>query len=74
MQGDVNKALEHHAQDLAIAKVVGNRSGKGKVYGNLGSGHMHLMMITFICSCRNNHTSAGARDAALSTLSCAASR
>jgi len=31
-QGDFNKAIEYRAQDLAIAKEVGNRAGKGRAY------------------------------------------
>jgi tetratricopeptide (TPR) repeat protein len=41
-QGDYAKAIEHHTQDLAIAKEVGNRAGEGTAYGNLGTCHMHL--------------------------------
>jgi hypothetical protein len=40
-QGDFSKAIEHHAQDLAIAKEVGDRAGEGMAYGNLGTCHMH---------------------------------
>jgi hypothetical protein len=34
--GNYAKAIEYHTQDLAIAKVVGDRAGEGRVYGNLG--------------------------------------
>jgi hypothetical protein len=46
--GDVSKACEYHAQDLAIATEVGDRAGEGAAHGNL------MMMMPFICSCRNN--------------------
>jgi tetratricopeptide (TPR) repeat protein len=39
-QGDFSKAIDYHAQvaqDLAIAKVVGERAGEGGTYGNLGN-------------------------------------
>ena len=36
-QGDFNKAIEYHAQHLAIAKEVGDRAGEGMAYGNLGN-------------------------------------
>ena len=35
-QGDYAKAIEYHAQDLEVAKEVGNRAGEGQAYGNLG--------------------------------------
>ena len=41
-QGDFSKAIEHHAQCLAIAKEVGDRVGEGRACGNLGTCHMHL--------------------------------
>jgi len=34
--GDFSKAIEYHAQDLAIAKEVGGRAGEVMTYGNLG--------------------------------------
>ena len=34
--GSFFKAIEHHKEDLAIAKEVGDRAGEGKAYGNLG--------------------------------------
>jgi tetratricopeptide (TPR) repeat protein len=37
--GDFNKAIEYHAQHLAIAKEVGDRAGEGKAYGNLGNAY-----------------------------------
>jgi tetratricopeptide (TPR) repeat protein len=33
---DYSKAIEYHAQHLAIAKEVGERAGEGRAYGNLG--------------------------------------
>ena len=42
-QGDFSKAIEYHAQHLAIAKEVGDRAGEGAAYANLGSCHMHLI-------------------------------
>jgi hypothetical protein len=36
-QGDFSKAIAHHAQDLAIAKEVGDRAGEGRAHGNLGT-------------------------------------
>ena len=41
-QGDFSKAIEYHAQHLAIAKEVGDRAGEVRAYGNLGTCHMHL--------------------------------
>ena len=41
-QGDFSKAIEHHAQCLAIAKKVGDRAGEGRTCGNLGTCHMRL--------------------------------
>jgi len=41
-QGDFSQAIEYHAQDLSIAKEVGDRAGEGAAYGNLGTCHMHL--------------------------------
>ena len=35
-QGDYAKTIEHHTQDLAIAKEVGDRAGEGITYGNIG--------------------------------------
>ena len=32
----LKKALEHHKQDLSIAKELGNKAGEGGAYGNLG--------------------------------------
>ena len=40
--GDLLKAIEYHAQDLAIAKEVGNRAKVGQTYGNLGTVHLYL--------------------------------
>ena len=40
--GDFNKAIEYHAQHLAIAKEVGDRAGEGRAYGKLGTCHVHL--------------------------------
>ena len=37
--GDFNKAIEYHAQHLAIAKEVGDRAGEGSAYGNLGNAY-----------------------------------
>jgi hypothetical protein len=43
LQGNYVKAIECHAQDLAIAaKEVGDRSEEGQGYANLGPGHMYL--------------------------------
>jgi hypothetical protein len=36
-QGGYAKAIEYHAQDLAVAKEVGDRAGEGSAYGNLGN-------------------------------------
>jgi len=41
-QGDVSKAIEYHAQDLAIAKEVGDQAGEGRAYGNLGIAYQSL--------------------------------
>ena len=38
-QGDFSKAIEYHAQDLAIAKEVGERAGEGQAYANLGNAY-----------------------------------
>jgi tetratricopeptide (TPR) repeat protein len=35
-QGDYAKAIEYHAQHLAIAKEVGDRAEEGVAYANLG--------------------------------------
>ena len=40
--GDYSKALEHHTQDLAIARQVGDRAGEGQAYGNLGIAYQSL--------------------------------
>ena len=40
--GDFNKAIEYHAQHLAIAKEVRDRAGEGRAYGNLGNAHQSL--------------------------------
>ena len=37
--GSFSKALEHHKEDLAIAKEVGDRAGEGKAYANLGNAY-----------------------------------
>ena len=34
--GDYVKAIEYHAQQLAIAKEVGDRAGEGQAHGSLG--------------------------------------
>jgi hypothetical protein len=41
-QGDFSKAIEYHAQDLGIAKEVGDRVGEGRAHANIGTGHMYL--------------------------------
>jgi tetratricopeptide (TPR) repeat protein len=41
--GDFSQAIEHHTQDLAIAKEVGDRSGEGGAYGNLGNAYDSLV-------------------------------
>jgi hypothetical protein len=38
-QGDYAKAVEYHAQSLAIAKEVGDQAGEGRAYGNLGNSY-----------------------------------
>ena len=37
-QGEIGKAIEYHAQDLAIAKVGGDRAGEGMADGKGGRG------------------------------------
>jgi hypothetical protein len=37
-QGEIGKAVEYHAQDLAIAKEVGDRAGEGMADGKGGRG------------------------------------
>ena len=41
-QADYAKAIEYHAQHLAIAKEVGDRAGEGGAYGNLGNAYPSL--------------------------------
>jgi tetratricopeptide (TPR) repeat protein len=38
-QGGYAKAIEYHAQDLAVVKEVGDRAGEGSAYGNLGNAY-----------------------------------
>jgi tetratricopeptide (TPR) repeat protein len=40
--GDYSKAVEYHAQHLAIAKEVDDRAGEGVAYGNLGNAFVSL--------------------------------
>ena len=40
--GDFSNANKCHTQHLEIVKEVGDRAGEDRVYGNLGTGHMHL--------------------------------
>jgi tetratricopeptide (TPR) repeat protein len=42
LQGNYAKAINCHAQDLAIAKEVVDWSEEGQGYANLGPGHMYL--------------------------------
>jgi hypothetical protein len=48
-QGDFSKAIEYHAQHLAIAKEVGDRAGEVRAYGNLGTcGTCHLYLTEYV--------------------------
>ena len=52
LQGDFSKAIDHHAQHLAIAKEVGDRAGEGAAYVKLGTCHMHLNeYVKAVASC-----------------------
>ena len=40
--GDFKKAIDYHERHLKIAKEVGDRSGEGNAYGNLGNAYDSL--------------------------------
>jgi len=54
-QVDFSKAIEYHAQDLAMAKEVGDRSGEGQSYGNLGCANQSLGNCAKGIECQTHH-------------------
>ena len=40
--GDLSKAIEYHAQGLAISKEVGDPAGEGQAHGNVGNAYRSL--------------------------------
>jgi tetratricopeptide (TPR) repeat protein len=53
--GNFSKDIEYHAQDLSIAKEVGDRSGEGRAYWNLGNAYRTMGDFSRAIECHTQH-------------------